>query len=364
MQRVGTKIALGFLLGSLGVGVGCKRSSTAPGAAPGAAAGARSMAVQVVTVEVRAQPVREIVPLVGSVAANEIVELKAETEGVVKEIAFEEGGRVARGALLVALDETKAAAELAETEANLKLGETTFQRAEQLLRDKLISQQEYETASATFLRSKATVELMRRRLRDSKVYAPFAGITAARQISPGQVISKNTALTTLVDLDTVKIEVAIPERYLGQLQLGQKLEFKVDAFPTNRFHGEVYFISPQLEDRTRTALVKARLANPDGKLRGGMFAKLDLTLTLRESALVIPETAIVNNADATMVFVVSATNTAVMKPVVTGLRLAGKVEILTGLNAGESVIVEGLQKLGPGSPVKSAGSNSAQAYQN
>lgn len=341
--------------------VGCKRAADNPAAN---AAASRGAGVQVVAVTVRSQPVREVVPLVGSVAANELVELKAETDGVVKGIAFDEGGRVQKGALLVALDETKAGAELAETEANLKLGETTFQRAEQLLRDKLISQQEYETASATFLRSKATVELMRRRLRDSRVFAPFSGITAARQISPGQVISKNTTLTTLVDLDTVKIEVAVPERYLGQLQLGQKLDFKVDAFPTNLFQGNVYFISPQLEDRTRTALVKARLNNPDGKLRGGMFAKLDLTLTLRDSALVIPETAIVNNADATMVFVISSGNTAVMKPVTTGLRLAGKVEILTGLTAGESVIVEGLQKIGPGSPVKSAGTNAAQAYQN
>lgn len=322
------------------------------------------MAVQVVAVDVQAQPVREIVPLVGSVAANELVELKAETDGVVKEIAFAEGGRVEKGALLVALDDTKAAAELAETEANLKLGDTTFRRAEQLLRDKLISEQEYETTHATFLRSQATVELMRRRLKDSRIYAPFSGITAARQISPGQVISKNTTLTMLVDLDTVKIEVAVPERYLGQIEPGQKLVFKVDAFPKETFAGEVYFVSPQLDDRTRTALVKARLANPGGKLRGGMFAKLDLTLTLRESALVIPEPALVNDGDTTMVFIVSSSNTAVMKPVKTGLRLAGKVEILSGLAAGEKVIVEGLQKLGPGAPVKLGPPEAAKPYLN
>lgn len=322
------------------------------------------MAVQVVTVEVRSQPVRETVPLVGSVAANEMVELKSETEGVVKEIAFAEGGRVEKGALLLALDETKAAAELAETEANLKLGETTFNRSEQLLRDKLISQQDFEAASATFLRSKATVELMRRRLKDSRIYAPFTGITGARQISPGQVISKNTTLTTLVDLDTVKIEVAVPERYLGQIGPGQKLEFKVDAYPKETFTGEVYFVSPQLDDRMRTALVKAKLANPGSKLRGGMFAKLDLTLTLRDSALVIPEPALVSDGDMTTVFTVSSSNTAVMKPVKTGLRLAGKVEVISGLAEGEKVIVEGLQKLGPGSPVKSGGAEASKPYQN
>ena len=355
MQRVFILPAL-FLSGVLLVA--CQRPPGAPGAA------SRGSAVQVVAVEVRAQPVREIVPLVGSVAANELVEIKSETEGVIKEIGFAEGGRVEKGALLVALDDTKSAAEVAEAEANLRLGGTTFSRAEQLLRDKLISQQEFETASAVFVRGQATVDLMRRRLKDSRIYAPFTGITAARQIGPGQVISKNTTLTTLVDLDTVKIEVAVPERYLGQIRTGQKLEFKVDAFPTNSFVGEVYFVSPQLEDRTRTALVKARLENPNGKLRGGMFAKLDLTLTLRDSALVIPEPALVNNGDTTMVFVVSSSNTAVMKSVKTGLRMAGKVEVVSGLVAGEQVIVEGLQKLGPDAPVKLAGPDAAKAYQN
>lgn len=333
-------------------------------AAPAAAQGGGGFAVQVIAIEARTQPVRETVPLVGSVAPNEFVDLKAENEGIVKEIQFEEGKRVEKGALLVVLDDTKAAAELGEAEANLKLGETTFHRSEQLLRDKLVSQQEFETASASFQRSRATTELMRRRLKDARVYAPFSGITGARQISPGQVISKNTTLTTLVDIDIVKVEVAVPERYLGQIQPGQKLEFRVDAFPKDTFLGEVYFISPQLDDRTRTALVKAQLPNPGGKLRGGMFAKLELTLTLRESALVIPEPAIVNNGDITLVFVISSTNTAVMKPVKTGLRLAGKAEILSGLLPGERVIVEGLQKLGPGSLVKAAPEEAAKAYSN
>ena len=287
---------------------GCKPPGS--GSPTGGAGAAGGMAVQVVAVEVRAQPVREVVPLTGSIAANEMVELKAETDGVVKEIAFAEGGRVAKGALLVALDDTKAAAELAEAEASLKLGETTVLRAEQLVRDRLIAQQEFETANATFQRSKASVELMRRRLKDARVLAPFSGITAARQISPGQVITRNTTLTTLVDLDTVKIEAHVPERYLGQIRLGQKLEFKVDAFPADRFAGEVYFISPQIEDRTRTALVKARVNNADGKLRGGMFAKLELTLTLRDSALVVPEPALILNGEKTMVFTISSSNTA------------------------------------------------------
>jgi len=337
----------------------CKPKSAAP-AGGGAAAG---FSVQVVAVPARQQPVVETIALVGSVAPNEMVELKSETDGIVREIRFDEGQKVQKGDLLVALDDTKFAAQLAQAEANLQLARTSFERTKQLFKDKLISQQEYDQAAATFDASEASVNLMRRQLKDAKVVAPFVGYTSARQISPGQVISKSTLLTALVDLDTVKVEVGVPERYLGELSVGQKVSFQVAAFPKDAFDGEIYFISPQLDASTRTALVKARIENPDRKLRGGMFANLNLTLKLRESALVIPEPAIVNNGDATMVFAVTATNTAFMKPVKIGLRLAGKAEVLGGLAAGETVVVEGIQKLRPGAPVKLS-TNVPPAYLN
>lgn len=340
---------------------GCKKK---PAGAGGPGAGGGGYAVQVVAVPARQQPVVESISLIGTIAPNEMVELKTETDGVIREIAFDEGQRVKKDALLVALDDTKLAAQLAEAEANLQLAKTSFERVKQLFEGKLISQQEYDQASATFAANEAGVELKRRQLRDARVTAPFAGITSARQISPGQVITRNSTLTWLVDLDTVKVEVAVPERYLSQLAIGQAINFKVAAFPKDAFKGEVYFISPQLDPGTRTALVKARIANPDAKLKGGMFAGLDLTLQLRESALVIPEPAIVNNGDATMVFALTATNTAVMKPVKIGLRLAGKAEVLGGLTPGEQVVVEGTQKLRPGAPVKLAGPEAMAPYLN
>ena len=169
-------------------------------------------------------------------------------------------------------------------------------------------------------------------------------------------------ITTLVDLDTVKVEVSVPERYLSQVQVGLGVGFKVAAFPGETFKGEVYFISPQLDAGTRTALVKARIANPGGRLRGGMFANLDLALELRKLALVIPEPAIMNNGDTTMVFTVNAQNKAEMKPVKVGLRLAGRAEILSGLTAGDRVVVEGVQKLRPGAPVEIAGAEATAPY--
>jgi membrane fusion protein (multidrug efflux system) len=223
-----------------------------------------------------------------------------------------------------------------------------------LFGEKLVSLQEYDQMASQFQANRASLDLKKRQLRDARILAPFKGVIGARQISPGQVISRNTSLTWLVDLDPVKVEVDVPERYLGQVVVGQKVEFTVAAFPTNRFKGEVYFISPQLASATRTALVKARIPNPNHQLKGGMFASLAVTVQLRESAIVIPEPALMSNGDTVTVFVLDENNAAQIRPVKIGLRLSGKAEVISGLKAGDRVVVEGVQKLGPGTPVKLA----------
>ena len=356
MKRVESGIVIGTLACLL-LAASCK-----PKSAPAASGGGGGMAVQVVAIPVRQKPVVEVVPLVGSIAPNEFIEVKCEADGLVAEIGFEEGQRVAKGSLLVALDESKFAASLHEAEANQKLAGANFARARQLAEAKLISQQEFEQTAAAFTMNEATVELRRRQLRDARVLAPFAGTVGARQVSAGQVISRNSILTTLVDLDTVKVEMNIPERHLGQIKTGQKIRFRVDAFPKDPFEGEVYFIAPQLEANTRTALVKARVPNPDGRLRGGMFAKLDLSIQLRESALVIPEPALLSNGDQISVFVVTAQTNVLLRPIRTGIRLAGKVEVISGLTNGETVVVEGHQKLFPGAPVRFGPASSSAPY--
>lgn len=359
-MRLTSSILLSSIL-ALAVGPavsGCRKAAN-PAAGGGGGGG---FAVRVVAVPAKEQPVVETVSLVGSVVPNEMIDVKCEIDGPVKQIGFDEGQRVEKGQLLVLLDESKLAASLAEADANMRLAKTSFERTADLYRSKLISQQDYDQASATFSANEASVDLKRRMLSDARVVAPFSGIAGARQVSPGQVISRNTLITTLVDLDTVKVEVSVPERYLSQVQVGLGVGFKVAAFPGETFKGEVYFISPQLDAGTRTALVKARIANPGGRLRGGMFANLDLALELRKLALVIPEPAIMNNGDTTMVFTVNAQNKAEMKPVKVGLRLAGRAEILSGLTAGDRVVVEGVQKLRPGAPVEIAGAEATAPY--
>ncbi len=338
---------------------GCKKpTASAAGAKPPGG----GFAVQAVVIEARVQPVSESLSLVGSVTANEMVEIKSETDGTLEEILFNEGQSVKQGDLLLRLDDVKLAATVSEAEANFKLTQSIYERNKQLLRDKLISQQEFDQADAQFQGSQASLDLKRRQLRDTKIVAPFKGVVGARQVSPGQVISKNTTLTWLVDLDPVKVEVNIPERYLSQVTIGQSVEFSVAAFSGQRFKGEVYFISPQLDSATRTALVKARIPNPGHKLKGGMFASLALNLQLREAAIVIPEPALVSNGEMVYVFIVDDKGTAQMRPVKLGLRMAGKVEVLSGLQPGDKVVVEGVQKIFPGVPVKPAPAEASAPY--
>ncbi len=341
------------------ISTACGKKPAADGVPKGAPGG---MATQVIAVPAKKTPISESISLVGSIAPNEMIDVRSEVDGLVTEINFDEGQRVEKGQLLVALDASKFQAQLSQTEANLKLAQSSFDRTRQLLADHLISQQEFDTASATFAANQAAVELRRREMKDTRIVTPFAGIAGARLISAGQVISKATQLTSVVDLDTVKVEVNVPERYLRQLRIGQRVGFNVAAYPGEKFTGEVYFIAPQLDTSTRTALVKARIANPDLKLRGGMFAGLDLALQLREAALVIPEPSIINNGDITMVFAITPSNTAVMKPVKVGLRIAGKAEVVSGLTEGEMVVVEGVQKLRPGAPVKLGPEEAAAPY--
>jgi membrane fusion protein (multidrug efflux system) len=156
----------------------------------------------------------------------------------------------------------------------------------------------------------------------------------------------------------------MPERFLGQTSLGQKVQFEVAAYPGERFEGEVYFVTPRLDLATRTALVKTRIPNPNGQLKAGMVANLELNLKTRSNALVIPEAAIIHNGDTTLVFVVNSNHTVRLQPVTLGQYLPRFVEIVSGLQPGDIVVVEGHQKIGPGMNVQLASPEKTAAYQN
>lgn len=319
---------------------------------------------QVVAVEALLRRLEDNLPLVGSVVADEVVDIRAETDGAVLEILFKEGDLVEAGQLLIKLDDTRWTTAMAQTEAALRLANAEFDRNSALRTNNLVSLQDFERVAATLDQMKATIEVDRRRLRDARITAPFRGRVGARYVSPGQVIARNTVLTVLVNSDPVKLDFEVPERYVGTVSIGQNVSLDVASRPGRRFEGKVYFISPTLDATNRTVLVKASVPNLDGALKPGMFANLNLTLNVRESAVVIPEASIAQlmPGDKAMIMVVDSATNAQTRTIGLGLRLPGRVEVREGLKAGERVVVEGLQKIVPGRPVRLAPAESGKPY--
>lgn len=307
--------------------------------------------VNVVAVEVKVQRIENRISLVGSLSADESVEIKNEMAGIIEKIEFKEGQKIKKGDRLLLINAEKLNAALSQTKVSLKLAQTTYDRLVSLIKAGAISQQEFDQAQSTLDSKKADIALINAQIKESVITASFDGVLGERYVSEGQFINEGTRLTYLVKEDPMKVEVNIPERFLGHLNIGQSIELKVATYPEDTFTGTVYFIAPQVNEQTRTVLVKAKLPNPLGKLHSGMFASLELTLNVRPNALVVPETAIIPKGDEVHVFIIDNENKAQMKTVKSGLRVDGIIEITDGLSADDIVIVEGYQKIGPGSSV-------------
>lgn len=335
--------ALGLVSAALLLAGGCGKK--------GGPGGWGEMVVPVVAAVVRQQPVEETLEAVGTLMANEQIDVKSEIDGTLETIHFQEGQAVKAGDVLVTLDQTKLRAALTEAEANLKMAESTRARYATLLETRAVAQQEADQAHATWAAQQALVERLQSELEDATIKAPFDGMAGARAVSMGQFVSRGTSLTMLVDPDPMKVEFRVPERFLGQIRQGQAVKLRTAAYGDEVFAGEVYFIDPQVEPATRTVLLKAAVPNPEGRLRQGMFTNVGLVLQVREHAVVIPETALLQQGDLSFVYVVDPDQKAQMRTVKVGTRLAEQAEIVEGLQAGERVVAEGHQKLHPGAKV-------------
>lgn len=332
------KLRIGLALMALLLATGCGTRGGPPQGGP----------VPVVAVRAAEQPLHDELALVGSLEAFDAVDIKSELDGPVAAIVFTEGQAVEAGAVLVRIDPRKLAAAVAEAEARQQLADATLTRYDALTSSQAIAQQELDQARTNAAALRASADFLRAQLDDATITAPFAGVVGARLVSPGQFVTKGQTLTALIDADPMQAVFHVPERFLNQTQVGQPITLTVAAFPDDVFRGAVAFIAPAIDPITRTALLKASVPNQDGRLRPGMFADLKLTLQVREQAVLIPESAVLLQGDATSVFVVDAQGQAQPQPVATGLRTAGLVEITSGLAAGDTVVIEGTQKLRPG----------------
>jgi len=287
---------------------------------------------------------------VGTLRADESLTIRPEIAGRVAEIRFAEGQRVARGALLVRLDQSELAAVVASSRAQLRWDEQRVERAEDLFRKGFISQQGLDDQRTSLARAKAKLAEDQAKLAKSEMRAPFAGVAGLRQVSEGAYVAAGTDIARLEKIDQLKLDFRVPEVYFARLRGGQAVKIAVDAYAEDRFGGTIYAIEPAVDEQTRTVLARARVANPELKLRPGMFARVLLELGVRAKAVWVPEAAIVPRGQESFVYRVADGKAALVK-VRTGLRKPGEVEIVSGVAAGDLVITEGVQKIGPGSPV-------------
>lgn len=315
--------------------------------------------VEVVSVETR--NLEETVRGIGTLQALADVAISAETAGRVASLRFEEGSPVKQGDVLVELDSRKARSQLAAREAALEAArvrmanlERSFARQERLLEQALVSEEQFEqvrteldSVRADLDRLEAEVALSREQLQDTVIRAPFSGTISERRVDPGAYVSPGQTLAHLYQLDPLEFSFSLPERYAGVVANGQAVRVTTAAFPDRHFVGELSFISPSVDESTRTLKVKARVPNPNQELKPGAFATALVTVGARENRPMVPSEALVATRTGYMLFVVED-GVAHSRPVEIGLRHGDEVEITSGLRPGELVVRSGHMRLDPG----------------
>jgi membrane fusion protein (multidrug efflux system) len=284
------------------------------------------------------------------VRANEAVEITSKSSNIVTAVRFRDGQTVQRGQVLVELDSAQARADVAVASAALTESTSQLQRSRELLATQALSRSQFEQLEATQRANEARLAAARARLEDTFIRAPFAGRVGLRRISVGSLVNPGTVITTLDDTSVVKIDFAVPENDLASLRDGLAIEAVSAAYPDRRFAGRVLSVDSRIDPTTRAVTVRAAVPNADGALRPGMFVNVVLTRDRRE-AIVIPEEALVPEQDRQFVFVV-VDGVASKREVRIGARRPGRVEIASGLELGERVVVEGTVKVRDGGPVR------------
>jgi membrane fusion protein, multidrug efflux system len=390
------KLFISAFIGSAAIAAllstGCSAQPTS------AAEPAEPAPVAVRVAAVRSQSIDRFLRVTGSLAADEQAEVAAETGGRVVATPVERGTRVSAGAVLIRLSGQEADASLREAEANaaqiearlgltsdqpfdpahvpevlnakasLDWAEADFNRIQALLDQKVVSQsefdqkqtqmqaarQQYRTAQNAAQQSylslqaaRARVDLARKTAADTVVKAPFAGLVAERVVSTGDYVTRGMKVATVVRINPLRVELTVPEQYLSQVKEGQAVKLTVDAYAGETFSAKVRFVSPALKTDQRALTVEAIAPNADSRLKPGLFATAFLQKPAAAAALLVPTTAVETIAGTSRLYVVKERK-AEERIVTTGELVGDRIEIATGVAAGETVAVNPRGKLADG----------------
>jgi membrane fusion protein, multidrug efflux system len=343
--RVGVIAAVGML-----AAIGCSKKSAGGRAAQGGGGGGMPPGMPVEVAVARRDTVRDEVAATGQIEALQSIELRPEVEGRIVGFLVREGQEVAAGTPLFQIDSTELGAQVAQLAAQRDLANQDLARTKDLMAQNAASTQDLEHAEANARSMDAQYRLMNTRLARTTVRAPFSGIVGQRFVSQGDYVNNTTKLASLQTVSPMRATFNVPEKYAQSLKRGQEVTFRVAAIPNRDFVGEVDFVDPVVALPGRTILVKAHLPNPQRLLQPGMFIEAHLVTAVRPKAIVVPEDAIVPVQGANFVWAVQE-GKAVQRQVGIGVRTPGFVEITSGVDAGEQVVVGGLDLLFPGAAV-------------
>ena len=326
----------------------CAKGKGDPARGGGGPGGPPAMPVEVAVA--RTDTVRDAIAATGQVEAVQSIALRPEVEGRIVGILVREGEAVSAGTPLFQVDSTELSARVAQLAAQRDLADQALARTKDLAAQNASSAADLERAEATARSAAAEYRLAQVRLERTTVRAPFGGLVGQRFVSLGDYVTTGTELVTLQTINPQRVAFQVPERYARALRPGQEVTFGVAAIPGREFTGHVDFVNPVIQLPGRTILVKARVPNPDRLLQAGMFVEAHLVTAVRPKAVVVPEEAVVPVQGANFVWVV-ADNKATQRQIGIGIRTPGLVEVTSGLEAGEQVVVGGAERLFPGAPV-------------
>ncbi len=323
-------------------------------------AGMGSAPQTVSTIKAEMQEWQPEIKALGTLRAARGVELTSEVAGIVDEIHFESGQDVEEGTLLVQLRSQDEMARLHALQAAAKLAEITWERDQKQLKAQAISQATVDVDAATLAAARAQVAQQRAVLEKKMILAPFTGRIGIRAVDVGQYLNAGTSVATLQQVDPIYFDFALPQQFVPQLKVGQKLVAKADAWPDREFPGEITAINPKIDPATRNVQIRASLPNPDRLLLPGMFATAGIVSGDPQKRLTLPQTAITFNPYGSTVFVVETKAVegqdtpqmiASQKFVTTGATRGDQIAILSGIAEGDTVVTAGQMKLRNGSPL-------------
>lgn len=349
-------------------GPGAPAAMAQGGGAPGGGGGAARRGgfggpTQVSVSVVQPRTFEDTIEVLGVAKGRQSVTLTAAATQLVERVRFSDGQHVARGAILVELKDTEQSAATAQADARLVQARRAYDRYKTLGEQGWASKAAVDQYEATWRAAQADVSAARARQNDRVIRAPFAGVVGLSDVAPGALVNPGAPIVTLDDVSVMRVDFQVPERYLSQLHPGQALLATTDAYPGETISGRIARLDTRVDERTRAIAARAEFPNSGGRLKPGMLVRVGVSRGQRTSPSA-PELAVSVQGDTAFVYVIHQRPAAAgrpagamveQRPIVTGVRQQGFVEIREGVKAGERIVADGLNKIQPGQPVRIAG---------